>query len=121
MRAHTGEVGPGFAVVLLHEGAGIDEEEVHLAARQLHLEGPVAVPPPIPGRQIAVHLHVSAAVLLSGKLCIISILGYKKSDGILADCLCTSLPPDSTVPQCSSRGAVTRQRSTIKQPYTSAS
>lgn len=52
----TCEVGPGGGVVLLHKGAGVNEEKVYIAASQAHVEASVTVPAPIPLRQIRVHL-----------------------------------------------------------------
>lgn len=56
-RVHACEVGPGGGVVLLHKGAGVYEEELHIAVCQVRLESPLTIPAPVPLCQIGVHLR----------------------------------------------------------------
>ena len=55
----TCEVGPIPRVVFLHEGAGVDEEQLYVAGSQLHLKDPFTVPAPIPLNQRGIQLQTS--------------------------------------------------------------
>lgn len=75
---------PGGVQVVGHHGRGVDEEQLHRAARQRHAERALAVPPRVARRQAGVQLVGGRVEALARPLHLLGAAGLARGGGGLA-------------------------------------